>query len=129
MKKENKLLLIFSIFVFLVFFGGYYLYINDILSVQDWTAFLTGGTLTTLNFYLGILSFNLALNASHNRFLAIVLGGMLIRLFLMLGVVYAGLIFLQIRRDVFIFVIFVFYTIYLVAEIFYFYLLKGRHTD
>jgi hypothetical protein len=127
MKTENKLLTVFSVFIFLVFLTGYYLYLNNTLSVPDWIAFLAGGSTTTLNFYLGIISLRIALNAPINRFLGIVFGGMLLRLILLLGVVYGGLQFLEIKRDVFIFVIFVFYTIYLVVEIFYFYLLKGKH--
>jgi hypothetical protein len=126
MKKENKYLIVFSFFIFLVFSAGYYLYLNDTLTVSDWKAFLTGGSFTTLNFFLGIISLKLALNAHNKFFIAIVLGGMMVRMIMMLGVVYAGIRFLEIRIDVFIFVIFVFYTIYLVFEVLYFYLLRER---
>jgi hypothetical protein len=129
MKTENKLLIIFSGFILLVFLTGYYLHFNSTLSSPVWIAFITGGSLTTLNFYLGILSLRIALNAPNNRFLAIVFGGMLTRMLFMLVVIYIGVKLLEIRMDVFIFVIFVFYTIYLLFEIFYFYLLKGKHTD
>jgi hypothetical protein len=126
MKKGNRVLIYFTAFIILLFLSGYYLYLNNTLSAPDWTAFLAGGFLTTLNFYTGIISLRIALKKPDNRFLSIVYGGMILRLALMLAAVYAGLQFLEFRRDVFIFVIFVFYTISLIIEIFYFYLLKEK---
>jgi hypothetical protein len=126
MKKENKILIIFSVFIILVFLSGYYLYYSNTLSVSTWIAFISGLSLTTLNFYLGIISVLAALNASDKRFLIIILGGIFFRLVMLLIGVYAGIRLLEIRIDVFIFVIFVSYTIYLVFEIFYFYIIRGR---
>jgi hypothetical protein len=126
MRTENKFLIVISVLIFSVFLTGFVFYFVELLSPQVWKAFLSGGILTTLNFFSGILSLRIALKSGANRFLSIVLGGMLIRMALMLGIVFIWLKFLQIKDDVFIFVIFIFYSFYLIAEIFYFYLLKGR---
>jgi len=126
MKKENRFILIFSSFIILIFLTGYYLSLYNILSKPDWIAFISGGLLTTLNFYTGVFSIRIALRSEQDRFMSILFGGMLIRLAILLGAVYTALKILEIKRDVFIFVIFIFYSIYLISEIIYFYLLKGR---
>lgn len=126
MKKENKFITVFSVFIVFLFISGYLLYSTGTLSHSEWIAFLTGSLSTTFNFILGLVPIRIGINSSQKKFLIIVFGGILIRMTLMLAVVYLALKFLQISANVFIFVIFVFYTFYLFAEIFYLYLLKER---
>lgn len=126
MKNGNKLLLAVSVFSFIIFLSLYILFLKSIILPQVWNSFLSAFMLAILNFYAGIVTFRKALTSEKERFSGIVLGGMVIRLILMLTGVYISLKFLQIREDVFIFVIFVFYTFYLITEIFYFYLLRGK---
>jgi hypothetical protein len=52
---------------------------------------------------------------------------MVLRLFLMLIMVFISLKFLDIRADVFIFVILFFYIVYLIIEIFYLFMIKGSN--
>ncbi len=106
--------------------AGYVLYAAGILSYPAWLTVIIGFALTTLNFIIGIISFRMAVKSSQIRFLAIVAGGIIIRLVFMLGIILIILQFLQISVDVFIFVIFIFYTLYLITEIIYFYLFKGK---
>jgi hypothetical protein len=128
MKIENKFISIFSSFIFFIFLTGYLLFLKGTLSSPDWTAFLAGGSLTTLNFILGLISLKIAVRSPDKRFLVIVFGGMMFRMLLMLVFIYISLKILQIKVDVFIFVIFGFYTLYLVAEILYFFLLKENRS-
>lgn len=126
MRNGNKFLLAVSAFSFLIILTGYVLFFKSVILPQVWSSFLSAFLLAILNFYAGIFTFRKALNSEKERFSGIVLGGTVIRLMLMLAAVYISLKFLQFRTDVFIFVIFVFYTFYLIAEIFYFYLLRGK---
>ena len=126
MKKGSKFFAAFPGIVFLMVLAGYVLYAAGILSYPAWLAVIIGFALTTLNFIIGIISFRMAVKSSQIRFLAIVAGGIIIRLVFMLGIILIILQFLQISVDVFIFVIFIFYTLYLITEIIYFYLFKGK---
>jgi hypothetical protein len=126
MRKENKFLTLFAAFILLLVIIFLILYFFHQFSDNDLTAFIYGFSLTTLNFIGGTLSIKIALDKENKGFLSIIFGGILVRMMLMLGAVYLGLQFLEIKTDVFIFVIFIFYSFYLIAEIFYFYLLKGR---
>jgi len=126
MRNGNKFLLVVSVFSLLIFLTGYILFLESVILPQVWNSFLAAAMLAILNFYAGIFTFRKALKSEKERFSGIVLGGTVIRLVLMLTAVYISLKFLQFRTDVFIFAIFVFYTFYLIAEIFYFYLLRGK---
>lgn len=126
MKGGNKFLLLVPVLIFILVIAGYLLYRAETISRQDWMALILAYALTTLNYFLGLLSFRLGINASDSRFVGFVAGGILIRLILLLGLTSIVLILLQIKVEVFIFIIFIFYTLYLITEILYFYSFKGK---
>jgi hypothetical protein len=84
-----------------------------------YNAFLIAGIITTINFNLGVLSIKLGLKKTINSFLILFLGGMVIRLFLMLISVFICLKFLELKGNNFIFSVFIFYVFYQIIEIFY----------
>lgn len=80
---------------------------------------LYGGIITTVNFFLGVLSIKLGINKSAKSFLIFFLGGIVLRLFLLLISVFICLKFLELKGNSFIFSVFIFYFFYLIIEIFY----------
>lgn len=80
---------------------------------------LYGGIITTFNFILGVLSIKFGIKKSVKGFSLLFLGGMILRLFLMLIAVFICLKFLELKGNSFIFSVFIFYFFYLIIEIFY----------
>ena len=115
-----------SLSVVLLFTGIVLFYSFGIISFELLKSLIIGGFITYLNFALGFLSFSLAFGKSANIFLIVVFGGMVLRLFMMVIMVFISLKFLDIRVGVFIFVILFFYIFYLIIEIFYLFMKKGR---
>lgn len=105
------------LFSFLIFTGVLILYFNKILDYAFVKAFYTAGLIALLNFLGGWIGIKYSSDKPYNLFLAILFGGMLARLFLMLILIIISLRFLDIKTDVFIFGIFIFYFFYLFIEI------------
>jgi hypothetical protein len=119
MRLSNNFFFKITLFVCFVFALILLLYKMDILSFEFIKAFILAGFITYLNFTLGFLSITLTFRKSSNIFLIAVFGGMVLRLFMMLIMIFISLKFLDIRVGVFIFVILFFYIVYLIIEIFY----------
>ena len=128
-KKEMRLLSNFflkiTLFKSIILAGIIFLYLLRIISFEFVKSFVIAGFITFVNFTLGFISITFALGKSTSIFLIAVFGGMVFRLFIMLIMVFISLKFLDIRVGVFIFVILFFYIVYLIIEIFYFFVKKS----
>lgn len=80
---------------------------------------LTAFLLTTSNYLLGIFLLENGLKRKDSQFLIIVLGGMSVRLFLMLLLIFICTNLLILTFNYFIFTTFIFYNYYLIIEIAY----------
>ena len=107
------------IFVLLVIAASTIFYQADKLNANFYFPLLFAALITTFNFVLGLLSIKLSLRKSVKTFLILFLGGMVFRLLLMLAEVYICLKFLELRGNNFIFLVFIFYVLYQIIEIFY----------
>jgi len=121
MKLRNNFLTKMTLFIGLIFVSILFLYQLNVLSFDFLKSFILAGVITYLNFVSGYLFLKFSHNKSDNVFLIMIMGGMLLRLFMVLLLVFISLKFLDIKTGVFIFVIFFFYVFYLVVEILYLY--------
>jgi hypothetical protein len=121
MNLRNNFLLKMTFFIGFIFVSILLLNQINIISFDFLKSFIIAGVITYLNFVSGYLFLKFSQNKSDNLFLIMVLGGMLIRLFMILLLVFISLKFLDIKTGVFIFVIFFFYVFYLLIEILYLY--------
>jgi hypothetical protein len=108
--------ILFLILLFFYVFSG----ISEIIFISV----LIGGLLALCNFILGLTSIKIGLNRSQDTFFKVVLGGMVFRLLLLLGLVFISLQFLNINENSFIFSILFFYILYLIIEVIYLYMKK-----
>ena len=107
------------IFVLLVIAASTIFYQADKLNANFYFPLLFAALITTFNFILGLLSIKLSLKKPIKTFLILFLGGMVFRLMLMLAEVYICLKFLELKGNNFIFLVFIFYVLYQIIEIFY----------
>jgi hypothetical protein len=121
MKHINNFLLKMSLFIGFIFVSILLLNQISIISFDFLKSFIIAGVITYLNFVSGYLFIKFSNNKSDTIFLIMILGGMLLRLFMMLLLVFISLKFLDIKTGVFIFIIFFFYVFYLLVEILYLY--------
>ena len=114
-----------SLIIFLIFFLLFcLLFLLKIVSHELFIAVLISLFISTLNFFLGMLSIKLGIKKHTNSFMKFIFGGMVFRLFLMAFLVFVSLKFLDINRNNFIFSIFFFYILFLIIEVYYLNLLK-----
>jgi hypothetical protein len=121
MNLSNNFLLKISLFIGFIFGAILLLFQINIITFDFFKSFILAGVITYLNFVSGYLFLKFSHNRSDNIFLIMILGGMLLRLFMILLLVFISLKFLDIKTGVFIFVIFFFYVFYLLIEILYLY--------
>jgi hypothetical protein len=121
MKHINNFLIKMSLFIGLIFASILLLNQINIISFDFLKSFIIAGVITYLNFVTGYLFLKFSNNKSDTVFLLMIMGGMILRLFMMLLLVFISLKFLDIITGVFIFVIFFFYVFYLLVEILYLY--------
>lgn len=117
--KINKLFIILSLIpiVFLLFIIQNYFHQKD--SSNLFFSLFYGYLFPTFNFVLGVLAIHFGFEKSDKLFLIIVFGGLVARLFLMLGLILMALKFLFVSLNSFIFTTFIFYFYYLLVEIFF----------
>jgi hypothetical protein len=125
MRLFDNFFLKITIFIGFIFASVISLNAFGIIPFDFLKSFILAGIITYLNFALGFLSITIGLGKPNNFFLFAVFGGMVLRLFLMVLMVFISVKFLDIRVGVFIFVILFFYIIYLIIEIFYLFIKKG----
>ena len=121
MKLSNNFLLKMSLFIGLIFIGILSLFQLNVISFDFLKSFIIAGVITYLNFVSGYFFLKFSKNKSDNIFLILVMGGMILRLFMILLLVFISLKFLDIKTGIFIFIIFFFYVFYLFFEILYLY--------
>ncbi|MDZ7765286.1 MAG: hypothetical protein U5K00_12795 [Melioribacteraceae bacterium] len=106
-------------------YGGFLLIflILSLFEVIEWSLFNTALLAIGLNIpttYSAYYFFNKSLGKTNNEFLLFNLGGMMIRLFFLLVVVFIVIKFLNIDKYAFIFLFFIFYFTSLIFEVNYF---------
>ena len=121
MNLKNNFLLKMTLFIGLIFVSILFLYQFNVLSFDFLKSFVLAGVITYLNFVSGYLFLKFSHNKSDSVFLIMIMGGMLLRLFMILLVVFISLKFLDIKTGIFIFTIFFFYIFYLLIEVLYLY--------
>lgn len=121
MKLSNNFLLKVTLFIGFIFACLLLLFQINIVTFDFFKSFILAGIITYLNFASGYLFLKFSQNKSDNIFLIMILGGMLLRLFIILLLVFISVKFLDIKTGVFIFIIFFFYVFYLLIEILYLY--------
>ena len=119
MNKAEKFLGKSLIIIFIPFLILVFIYSFSFVSETFFISVITGGVLSTFNFLLGILAIKIGLKPSGDLFFKAVIGGMILRLFLVLVLVFISLKFLNINENSFIFSILFFYILYLIFEIIY----------
>ena len=124
MNKAEKFLGKSLIIIFIPFLILVFIYSFSFVSETFFISVITGGVLSTFNFLLGILAIKIGLKPSGDLFFKAVIGGMILRLFLVLVLVFISLKFLNINENSFIFSILFFYILYLIIEIIYLYNMK-----
>lgn len=118
MKRKNVAkYALFAVFVLLMILAVSWLLGR--ISDHNFYSIFSAGLITTLNFSFGILSIKIGISKSAKVFIMAFLGGMVIRLFLMLVLVFICLKFLDLSGNNFIFSILFFYVFYLISEILY----------
>jgi hypothetical protein len=119
MTSRKKFISFSSAFIVLVILIISFLFYLDILSKEFFKAFLMAIVITTFNAGLGLISIKTGINKPEKKFFQRLLGGMVIRFFTTLIMVFLALFFLELNRISFIFSILFFYIFYLVIEIIY----------
>ena len=118
--KSPNLLIVVGLLLPVVLFGIlFFIYSSGKIQNTTFNSLVVAGVITTINFLLGLLAIKIGISGSDKIFISSILGGMVIRLFLLLGIVFISLKFLEINHNSFIFTVLFFYIYYLIIEIFY----------
>jgi len=121
--NSRKIIIITILFVLfctlLIFVLSYLNYVSSVIAYTGYIAIL----FTTINYSLGMLSIKIGFNKDFNIFMLSFYGGILVRIILLLILVFIALKFLDISRNIFIFLVLFFYILYLISEIIYLVLL------
>ena len=88
------------------------------INSTEFNSLFYGFLFSSINFFLGIISIHFGFEKSDNIFLILVLGGLIVRLFLMLILIVIALKFLYVSLYSFIFTTFILYFYYLIVEFF-----------
>jgi len=122
MTSHKVIIITISLIIFLIislFILSKYNYISNINTYSIYLAIL----FTTINFSLGIGAIKIGFKRNNKVFMASIFGGMLIGFISLIILVFIALKFLDISRNIFIFLVLFFYILYLISEIFYLILL------
>ncbi len=119
MKFPNTLIVGGLVLTIILFGILFFIYSSGKIQSTTFNSFAVGVGLATLNFLLGFIAIKIGISRSDKIFISSILGGMVIRLFLLLGFVFISLKFLEINHNTFIFTVLIFYIYYLIIEIFY----------
>ena len=124
MNKAEKFLGKSILVPFVLFLILTVVYLCSVVSEAFFKSVIIGGAISSFNFILGLFAVKIGLKSNQDIFLKAVLGGMMIRLFLVLVLVFISLKFLNINENSFIFSILFFYILFLIIEIIYLYMKK-----
>ena len=114
MQKKAKIALIVSVITIMLL--SLLIFMKS-LSLEIGKALILAIVISTLNFLLFLGSFNYSAKKSNKIFLLFTMGGMGIRLLLMLAAVFIGIKFLKVDLVGFIFGFFIWYVFLLIYEI------------
>ncbi len=117
---SKKLLISISIIstvVFLLLITAFYF--TSYLNTNLFISVLAGSLIVIFNFLIGFAFIKFSLSKSDKVFFSMLWGGMVLRLFFILILVFILLKFLELNATGFIFSILFFYVFYLIIEIFY----------
>ena len=114
MQKKAKIALIISVITIMLLF---LLIFTDTLSVETGNALILAIVISVLNFLLFLGSFNYSVKKSNKILFLFTIGGMGIRLLLMLASVFVSIKFLKVDMVGFIFGFFIWYVFLLIYEI------------
>ncbi len=112
-KNIKKSFIVFFAVIVIVLILGFL----RILSIQTIYPILFGSFLSILNFVIFLIMFRYSIQKSNKFFLLFSIGGIILRLFIMLVIVFVVLKFLKIDVFGFIFAFFLWYVFFLVFEI------------
>lgn len=112
-KNIKKSFIVFFVVIAIVLILGFL----RILSIQTVYPILFGSFLSILNFVIFLIMFRYSIQKSNKFFLLFSIGGIILRLFIMLVIVFVVLKFLKIDVFGFIFAFFLWYVFFLVFEI------------
>jgi len=115
-KAVRQFFILVSIIYFLILFG----FLFKIIDLNILIASLISGVINISNFLTSIWMFNKGFRKSNKEFLIYTLGGMGIRLFFVLLMVFISIQFLNIDKYGFIFTLVIIYFISLIIEVNYF---------
>ncbi len=116
---SRKVIIITISFVVFSIISVFFISFNNLISKVDAYSIYLAILFASINFSLGILAIKIGFKRKYTVFFASVYGGMLIRLILLILLVFIALKFLDISRNIFIFLILFFYILYLISEIIY----------
>ena len=114
MQKKARIALIISAIIIIIL--SFLIFANS-LNVEIGKALIVAIIISVLNFLLFLGSFNYSNGKSNKIFLIFIIGGMGIRLFLMLAAVFVSIKFLKVDLVGFIFGFFIWYVFLLIYEI------------
>lgn len=118
MLKKSKFLIFLLVIPVLFIATVTILYLSNHLVSQTFFSLLWGYLISSINLILGLTAIHFGLEKNDKLFLIIIFGGLVIRLFLILGLIIMVLNFLYVSLNSFIFTTFIFYFYYLLVEIF-----------
>jgi len=124
MSSADRFLIKSLIAVFIISLLLLIAYFFSVIPEEFFTAVLIADSLAVLNYFSGLICIKIGLKGSQDTFFKATLGGMGIRLLVMLLLVFISLTYLNINRNSFIFSILFFYILYLIFELIYLYMKK-----
>lgn len=125
MKLKILLFLIIG-FILVVPLSLWILFSSKIIDQIVFISIIYSYLIMSFGFGLGVLAFIIGIRRSNPIFLALVWGGMFLRLILLTVLTFLTLKFLEINQNTFIFSSFIFYILYLIFEVIYLNLRKNK---
>jgi len=119
MSIDKKFLLIILVSIVLFILSALGLLSASVIDEGIFRAVLLSQLLCLVYSALGFVFTKFAFSVPGRTFIAIVLGGMAARLFIILALVIISLKLLFVKEDIFIFSLFIFYNYFLILEIYY----------
>jgi hypothetical protein len=119
MKFFDYFFLKISLLIITAFCLIFLFYNVNFISFAFLKASILAGIITYFNFVLGYCAIRFSNGKSLNTLMIVIFGGMILRLFMLLLLVFISLKFLDISTGIFIFIILFFYVFYLLMEILY----------
>lgn len=117
--KQKIIPFLIAAFILFVPLSLYTLFSSKIIDKIIFTSIIYSYLIMSLGFGLGVLVYITGIKKSNPIFLALVWGGMFLRLILLTVMIFLTLKFLEINQNTFIFSSFIFYILYLIFEVIY----------